>query len=62
MAARVRLAVTLSMDKALRNLGKFAFVALHLFSAGMRHLSAVSELLRLIERLQEIHNKAQGVI
>ena len=48
--------------KALRDLGTFAFVALHLFSAGGRHSSAVAKLLRLIERLEEIHTEVQGMI
>ena len=35
--AHVRLAAILSVEKALHDLGTFAFVALHLFSAGGRH-------------------------
>ena len=62
MAARVRLAVILSMNEALRGLGTFAFVASHLFSAEGRHSSSVSELLRLIEKLEELHTKMQGMI
>ena len=62
MSARVRLAVIPSEDDDLRELGTFAFVALHLFSAGGHHLSAVAKLLRLIERLEELHTKVQGVI
>ena len=62
MAARVRLVVILSADKALRDLGTFAFVASHLFSAGGLHSSAVVELLCLIERLEELHAKVQGSI
>ena len=62
MAARIRLAVILSADEALRDLGTFAFVTSHLFSVGGRHLSAVSELLRLIEKLEELHTEVQGVI
>ena len=62
MAARVRLAIIPSADEALYNLGKLAFVALHLFSVGGRHSSAVAGLLRLIERLEEIHNEVQGMI
>ena len=49
--ARVLLAFIPSADKALRDLGTFAFAASHLFYAGGSHLSAVSELLRLIERI-----------
>ena len=62
MAARVRLAVIPSADKALRNLGTFAFVNSHLFSAGGCHLSAVAEILRLIERLEELHTEVQGMV
>ena len=40
----------------------FAFFALHLFSAGGRHSSAVSELLCLIERLEELHTEFQEMI
>ena len=51
MAVMVRLAVIPSADKALSNLGTFDFFALHVLSAGERHSSAVTKLLRLIERL-----------
>ena len=61
-SARVCLADILSVDEALCNLGKFAFVALHLFSTGRRHLSDVTELLCLIERLEELHIKVQEMI
>ena len=47
------------MEEALRDLGTFAFTALHLFSACGRHSSAVAELLRLIERLEELHTEVQ---
>ena len=60
--ARFRLAVILSADEALRNLGTFAFVASHLFSAGRCHLSDFAELIRLIERLEELHTEVQGMI
>ena len=62
MAARVRLAAIPSADKALRDLGAFAFVALQLFCAGGDHLSAVVEPLRLIERLEELQTEVQGMI
>ena len=62
VATRVRLAVIPSVDKALCDLGTFDFVALHLYSAGVRHSSAVAELLNLIERLEEIHTEVQGMI
>ena len=61
-SARVRLAVTLSADEALCNLGKFSFVASHLFSAAGRHTSEVVEILCLIERVEELHTKVQGMI
>ena len=61
-AARVRLAAIPSAEEALRDLGTFAFVASHLFSAGGRHSSAVAELLRLIEILEELHTEVQGTI
>ena len=50
-AIRVYLDFTPSTYKALRDSGTFAFVALHIFSAAGRHVSAVAELLRLIKRL-----------
>ena len=50
------------VDEALCDLGTFAFVSLHLFSAGQRHAAAVFELLRLIERLEDLHTKVQGMI
>ena len=40
----------------------FAFVALYIFSAGGRHSSAIAEILRIVERLEEIHTKVQGMI
>ena len=57
MDTRVRLAVIPSMDKALRNLGIFAVVALHLFSSGGRYSSAITDLLRLIDRMEDLHTK-----
>ena len=59
---RVCLAVIPSVEEVLQDLGMFAFVALHLFSAGRRHSSAVAELLRLINILEELHTKLQGKI
>ena len=55
MAARVRLAFILSADEALRDLDTIAFTASHLFSTGRCHLSTIADLLRLIERLEELH-------
>ena len=57
MAMKVRLSVILSADEAFHNLIMFAFVALHLFSSGTRHLSDITNILQLIERLDEIHTK-----
>ena len=62
MAARVRLAATPSAEEALRDLGKFSFVAPHISSAGRRNLLAVAELLCIIERLEDLHTKAQRMI
>ena len=59
---RVRLAAIPSAEEAVRNLETFAFVASHLFSTVRQHSSAVVELLRLIERLKELHTKAQEMI
>ena len=56
-ATRVRLACIPSAEKALRDLGTFAFVALHLFSAAGQHASAVTDLLRLIKISEELHTK-----
>ena len=62
MSARVHLNVIPSTDEALHNLGTLPFAALQLFSVGGRHSSAVAKLLRLIERLEELHTKVQGTI
>ena len=62
LAARVRLAAILSADEGLRGLGTFAFIASHLLSAGGRRLSAVVEIICLIERLEEIRSEVQGII
>ena len=61
-AARVRLDVIPSADKALWYLDMFDFVALHLASSGRRHSSTLMELLGFIKRLWEIHTKVQGVV
>ena len=61
-AVRVRLACILSADEALHDLGTFAFVASHVFSTVGRHESAFTELLCLIERLEELHTEVQGMI
>ena len=59
---RVCLADILSIDEAVRNLGTFTFVALYLFYAGGQHSLAATDLLRLIERLEELHTKVQGIM
>ena len=59
---RVRLAVIPYAYEALWDLGMLGFVTLHLFSADRRHFSAVAELLRLIERLEDLHTDVQGMI
>ena len=60
--AQVLLEVIPSADEALRNLGTFAFVALHIFSTVGRHVTAFMELLFIIEVLEEIHTEMQGII
>ena len=62
MDARARLSVTPSAEEALCNLGMLAFVASHLFSASGWQESSIAELLFLIERLDELHTKVQGMI
>ena len=62
MAARVLLDAIPSAEEALRKLVMFAFVTLHLFSVGVRHSSTVADILHLIERLEELHTKVQGMI
>ena len=62
MAARVRLAIILSADKLLRDLGTFAFVASHLFSAVGCPSAAIAKLLILIERMEELHTEVQRMI
>ena len=62
MAVRVHLAIILSADDGLRVLGTFAFVASHLLSVGRHQSSSVAELLRLIDRLEKIYTKLQGMI
>ena len=60
-SVRVRLACIPSTDEALCDFGTFVFVKSHFFSTVGRHPSAVAELLRLIERLEELHTEVQGM-
>ena len=62
MDARIRLAAIPSVDKTIHGLGTFYFVDLHLLSLGGRHSSAVADILRLIERIEELHTEAQRMI
>ena len=62
MTVRVRLDAILSTEKALQNLCNFTFVASHLFYTYGRHLSAATELLCLITRLEELHTEVQEKI
>ena len=54
-AARVRLSAIPYTDKEICDLGTFTLFTLHLFYAGRRHLSAVTEIIRLIKRVDELH-------
>ena len=62
MSVMVCFTVMPSTEKVLRDLGTFAFIASHLFSAGGCHSSAVVYLLHLIDRLEELHTEVQGII
>ena len=57
-----RLANIPSTDKALRDLGTFAFIVFYLLSAGWIHVAIVAELLCLIDILEKIRTKVQGMI
>ena len=61
-ALRVLLDAIPSVEEALRDLGTFAFVALHIFFAGGWHSLAVVDILCLIESLEELHTEVQGII
>ena len=50
------------VDKLLRDFGTFSFVLSHLFSAGGRHATEITELLCLVKRTEELHTKVQGKI
>ena len=60
--AWVRLSAIRSAYEALRDLYMFAIFSLHLLSAGGSHSSAIADLLRLIEILEELHTEVQGII
>ena len=59
---RVRLESIPSTDEALRDLGTFSFVELHLISAGRFCAAVITYIIRLIEILEDLHSKVQGVI
>ena len=63
-SARVRLAYIPSADEALHVLGTFSFAYFtsHLFYAAGRHASAVADLLRLIEIIEDLQTEVQGTI
>ena len=61
-AARICLEVITSTDEALHDLGIFVFVVYYLLSVGRRHAAAVTDILPIIERLEELHTKMQGMI
>ena len=54
-SAQVRLSAIPPSDKVLHDLGTFNFAELQILSVGSKNRAAVVELLRLIERLDNIH-------
>ena len=62
MAARIYLAAIPSKKEVLFDLDIFAFVASHLFSVGGQQSPAIAGILRLIERMEELHTKVQRII
>ena len=50
------------MDEALYDLGTFTFVALHLLSVDRQHTTAIADLPRIIEVLEDIHTDVHGMI
>ena len=50
-----------TVDEALHNLSTFYFVAVHLFYAGGIHATAISEILRFIERIEELYTEVHGI-
>ena len=62
MDAKYCLAAIPPTNEVLRDLGMFAFATSYLLSPGGRHSSAVMELLRLIERLEDLDTEVQGMI
>ena len=61
-ATRVHLSVIPPEDKVLCDVGTFSFIASHLLSTYRRNVAVVVELLRLIERLEELHTKLYVLI
>ena len=56
-AVILRLSDILYAEEALRDLGMFAFVTSHIFYAGGRKSSTATELLCLIDRMEDLHTK-----
>ena len=50
------------MNEVLRDLVTLAFITSHLFSTGRYHAAEITEILHLIEILEDIHTKLQGMI
>ena len=51
-----------SVEEDLPDLGTFVFVASHILSSGGQHLSAVTDILCLMDRMEKLHTDVQGVI
>ena len=51
-----------STDEALCNLGTYYFAVLHLLSAGGTHEVEITEILRPIENMEDLHTNTQGII
>ena len=59
--ARVYLVAILSTGEALHYLGTFVFITSYLLSASERHLPDIVEIIRLVERMNELHTEVQGI-
>ena len=62
MADRVQLAEILTADDSLWNLSTFDLVESHLFTVGGRQDLEVTELFRIIERLDYLHIELRGML